>query len=378
MRPFTDDRREALRARVRAFAAGLPRRGKDPGRPREILTALGESGLLRLCVPAAFGGDAARVEPLSLVVAREELSFASGLADALFAVQGLGSHCLVVAGSPELCGRWLPAVARGEAIAAFAVTEAEAGSDLGAVTTLARRDGDGWILDGHKIFISNAGIADFYLVLARTAAGQGHKGGFSIFFVPAAYDGVECSPQELLASHPVGSVRFREVQLPPSALIGAEGQGLALCLGALEMFRPTVGAAACGLALRAFDEARRRVTIRRQFGAPLAANQSVRFALAEMSTDLQAARLLVYRAAWCQECDDSPPHALSASSAKLYATEMAQRVVDQSLQLHGAAGLVRGSTTEALYREVRALRIYEGTSEIQKLVIARELLPEPC
>ncbi len=365
MRPFTDDRRELLRARVRTFAEGLPRRGAEP-EPREVVRLLAEAGLFRLGIPAAFGGDAATVEPLSLAVAREELAYASGLADALFAVQALGAYPLVVAGTGEERARWLPRLARGEAVAAFAVTEPEAGSDLGAVTTAAQRDGDGYRLDGQKVFISNAGIADMYIVLAQA------EGGPTAFVVPAA--GLETTSIAMLASHPVGTVRLRGVKVPAIARLGREGEGLALCLGTLELFRATVGASACGLARRALDEALRRVQARKQFGRPLAEQQALRFALADAATELDAARLLVYRAAWLKEASPEARNDRESAMAKLKATETAQSVVDLAVQLHGAAGLVRGSTVEALYREVRALRIYEGTSEIQKVVISRTIL----
>jgi acyl-CoA dehydrogenase len=372
MRPFTDDRRDALRDRVRAFAAGLPRRGKGDVDPRTAARALADEGLFRLCVPATFGGEADIVEPLSLVVTREELAFASGSHDALFAVQGLAAHPLALAGNDDLRRRWLPALAQGQALGAFVVTEPEAGSDLGAVSTTARREDGDYLLDGHKIFISNATFADLLIVLART------DDGLTLFAVPAASPGLETSPLELLASHSVGSVRLRGVRVAAAARLGAEGEGLALCLRTLEVFRSTVGAAACGLARRALEEARRRVLARRQFGKPLAENQSVQFTLAEMKTELDAARALVYQAASLQEDalrrNSSERLAGTAASAKLFATEMAQSVVDRALQLHGAAGLVSGGVMEALYREVRGLRIYEGTSEVQKMVIARELL----
>jgi acyl-CoA dehydrogenase len=382
MRPYTDDRREALRERVRAFARAALRRPAGGADPRALARALAGEGLFRLLAPADAGGAAAGVEPLSLVVAREELAWASGLADALFAVQGLCALPLALAGAGEARRRWLAALAGGDAIGAFAVTEPEAGSDLAAVATTARADAGDYVLDGHKTFISNAAFADVFFVLARVvregaearAPGEAH----AAFVVPREAAGVDTSPLELLGAHAVGAVRLRGVRIPASARLGAEGEGLALTLRTLEVFRPTVGAAACGLAARALDEARRRVEVRRQFGRPLAAHQAVAFAVAERATELEAARGLVYRAAWLKEqalaAGRDERLDTSASMAKLFATETAQRVVDTALQLHGAAGLVKGGVIEALYEEVRALRIYEGTSEMQKLVIARALL----
>jgi acyl-CoA dehydrogenase len=391
MRPFTDDAHEALRVTVRSFAARALRRPEARGAdPRELARTLGAEGLLRFCVPAAHGGAGTNVDPLALVVLREELAYASSLADALLAVQGLSACPLWLAGDEALAARLLPGVATGQRVGAFAVTEPEAGSDLAALRTSARREGDGYVLDGHKTFISNATFADLVFVLARsTPGGEGGEAAgatgtpatFTAFVLPADTPGLETTAQPLLGAHRVGSVRLRGVRAPVDARLGAEGDGLRLALGALEMFRPTVGASALGMARRALDEARRRVQIRKQFGRPLAAQQDVQFALAEMATDLEAARGLVYRAAWQRRqalASGGPARDPGPSSmAKLYATEMAQRVVDRALQLHGAAGLVEGSVLEALYREVRALRIYEGTSEIQKLVIARTLLDTP-
>lgn len=384
MRPFTDDTHEALRATVRAFATRALRRPDTRGEePRVLAQALGAEGLLRSCVPAAHGGTATIVDPLALVVLREELAYASSLADAIFAVQGLSACPLWQARDQTLAARYLPTLAAGQCVGAFAVTEPEAGSDLAALRTSARREGDGYVLDGHKTFISNATFADFVFVLARStpdASGAGAEATptFTAFVVPTDTPGLETTAQPLLGAHRVGSVHLRSVRVGLDARLGDEGEGLRLALGALEMFRPTVGASALGMARRALDEARRRVQLRKQFGKPLAAQQDVQFALAEMATDLEAAAGLVYRAAWLRRealagrglARDPAP----SSMAKLYATEMAQRVVDRALQLHGAAGLVEGGVLEALYREVRALRIYEGTSEIQKLVIARTLL----
>lgn len=379
MLPFSDPRREALRSRVAAFAAGLPRDGLGHGREPALraLAALAHAGVLPVIAPARFGGAAESVEALSLVVVREALAGMSCVHDVFFAVQGLAAHPLVRAASPDVAHRWLPALVQGQAIGAFAATEAEAGSDLHAMTTTATRDGDAYVLNGHKVFISNAGLADVYVVFAKQAQTEaGAPTRLSAFVVPAELAGVETHPMELMAAHAIGGVWLRNVRVPASHLLGAEGEGLSLCLAALELYRPTVGAAACGMAARALAETQKRVQVRKQFGQTLAAQPTVRSTLADMATNLEAARGLVYRAAWCRENQDpgSPEIRRLSSMAKLYATEAACDIVDKALQLHGAAGLVKGGVIEGLYRDVRALRIYEGTSEIQRLLIARTYL----
>jgi acyl-CoA dehydrogenase len=276
---------------------------------------------------------------------------------------------VALAGSDAQRERWLRAVARGEVVCAFAVTEPSAGSDLAGVRTRAENDGALWRLTGLKTFISNAGIAKLYTVLARSSEAPGHK-GLSMFLVDAEAGGLHVKPLETIAPHPLGEVRFEGT---PALLLGAEGGGFSLALRTLDTFRPSVGAAACGLAARALDEALSWTRARRQFDRPLSEFQATRLALAEMHAELQAARLLVRHAAWRADLG-AESRGLDASVAKLSATESAQRIVDRALQLHGGTGVLRGSTVERLYREVRALRIYEGTSEIQKLVIARELL----
>ncbi len=372
MKPYTDDRREALRLRVREWARSLGRKDSDP---QTLVKMLGGAGFLRLLVPSVYGGPTAFVEPLSLAVVREELAFASGLADALFAVQGLGavglSHCGVMADA------WLPRLGRGESVAAFAVTEPDAGSDLSALTTTATRDGDSYVIEGKKVFISNAMFADIIFVLAVVLSHDGSNRALTAFAVERTAPGVQTAPLELLGSHPVGIIRFRNVRVPLCSRIGVEGQGLALTLRTLQLFRPTVGASACGMAARALVEARDRVGTRQQFGAPLLEQPTIRAKLADMATDLAASRGLVYRAAWLEEQAhlQGGPARLDAPAAmaKLHATETAQNIVDGALQLHGAAGLVETGVMAPLYRDIRALRIYEGASEIQKLVIARAL-----
>jgi acyl-CoA dehydrogenase len=275
------------------------------------------------------------------------------------------------AGTEAQKNRWLPAVAAGDVLAAFAVTEPEAGSDLGGVRTRGTADGALWRLRGVKTFISNAGIAGMYTVLARTGEAAEHR-GLSMFLVDAEAPGISVKPLEPMAPHPLGELRFDGT---PGLLLGQEGEGYRLALATLDAFRPSVGAAACGLAARALEEAVRWSQARRQFGRTLAEFQATQMALAEMHVDLEAARLLVRRAAWVK---DGGAERISAegAAAKLFATEAAQRVVDRAVQIHGGQGVMRGTTVERLYREVRALRIYEGTSEVQKLVIARQLLKE--
>jgi acyl-CoA dehydrogenase len=369
--PYLENRHRLLGERVRAFGdERLRARAEDEhdpgGRTREIARALGEAGILATAVPPPHGAMDLR----SLAVAREGLAYFSGLADSALAMQGLGSYALSLAGTDVQRNRWLPEVASGQVLCAFAVTEPEAGSEMGAVRTQATRDGNLWRLDGVKTFISNAGIAGLYTVLARTG-GEGPR-GLSMLLVDAEAPGITIKPQQVMAPHPLGEVRF---QGTPAVLVGDEGRGYALALAVLDAFRPTVGAAACGMAMRALDEAVRWTLARRQFGQTVADFQATRLALAEMHAPLAAARLLVRQAAWARD-QGAERIALEGATAKLFATEAAQAVVDRALQLHGGQGVVRGSTVERLYREVRALRIYEGTSEILKLVIARHLLKE--
>lgn len=378
MLPFIDPRREALRGQVAAFAASLPREEPELGRPLALqaLAALAEAGILQAVVPARFGGAAPQVESLSLVVVREALAGMSSLHDVLFAVQGLAAHPLAAA-NPAVAARWLPDLAQGQAIGAFAATEAEAGSDLNGMTTTATRDGDDYVLNGHKVFISNAGLADVYIVFAKHPSEEERAPTrLSAFVVPADAVGVQTHPMDLMAAHAIGGVWLRDVRVPVSHRVGAEGDGMSLCLSTLELYRPTVGAAACGMAARALAETQKRVQVRKQFGQTLAAQPTVRFALADMATSLEAARGLVYRAAWSKEHQPAGSQEVRrlAAMAKLHATEAACAIVDQALQLHGAAGLVKGGIIERLYRDVRALRIYEGTSEIQRLLIARTYL----
>jgi len=369
--PYLEDRHLALAGRVRAFGdERLRPRAADeedpPRRTRELALALAEAGVLGAAVPPPHGFMDLR----SLATVREGLAYYSALADRAFATQGLGSFAIAHSGTEVQRNRWMPEVVAGRILCAFAVTEPEAGSDRAGLRTSAERDGALWRLEGIKTLISNAGIAGLYTVLARTGAAGPHA--LSMFLVDAEAPGIAVRPLEPLAAHPLGEVRFSAT---PAVLVGDEGRGEAVVLSALDTFRPSVGAAACGLAARALDEALRWSLARRQFGQALAEFQSVQMALAEMHVELAAARLLVRQAAWRRD-RGAEAIPVEGATAKLFATEAAQRIVDRAVQLHGGQGVLRGATVERLYREVRALRIEEGTSEMQKLLIARHLLED--
>lgn len=374
--PFFDDHHrdfaQSLDRWADATLPGLPHDDVDAACRARVRT-LGEAGFLRAVVPAAHGGLHAGLDVRTLCLARESLAFRDGLADFAFAMQGLGTGPISLAGTTELKQRYLPPVRDGKAIAAFALSEPEAGSDVAAIATRAVRAGDGYRLDGRKHLISNAGIADFYCVFARTDEAAGAR-GLSCFVVPADAPGLRFAGAQVLSEpHPLGEIAFEHCFVPSASRLGAEGAGLKLGLAALDRLRPTVAAAACGMAARALDEALAHVRERRQFGRPLAEQQLVQQKLARMATDLAAARLLTYRAAHAADTG-AARITLEAAQAKLFATEAAQRIVDDAVQLLGGRGVLAASVTDRLYRAVRALRIYEGTSEIQHLVIARELL----
>lgn len=377
--PFFEHRHGALLEAARGLSATLEpieRRAEQDvaGAAKAALRAVAQADLLRQIIPKSHGGAFDRPEVRALVAIREGLAYAGGLADAMFALQGLGSLPITFAGSDDQRKAWLPRVARGSAITAFAMTEPDAGSDAGAMTTRATKTLQGWELTGTKTLISNAGIADAYVLFAKSDPGAGGR-GITAFLVPGDAKGLSAEPLHPMAPHPLGTLRLQKVQLGRDALLGAEKEGLKLALRTLDVMRPTVAAAACGLAARALDEALRRAQSRRQFGHPIAENQGLRWKLAEAATDLQAARLLVHRAAWLKDIGQDRI-TLESAQAKLFATEAAQRIVDLSLQIHGGAGVLFGSLVERLYREVRALRIYEGTSEILRDVIARGLFEQ--
>jgi acyl-CoA dehydrogenase len=335
-------------------------------RARELLWMLGEQGLYR-----SIGASDLR----AFCLTREMVAAANPLADAVLALQALGGTPFVLAGTDAQRAQWLEAILSGRAMTAFAMSEPGAGSDVAAMQTTARRDGDGWIIDGEKHLISNAGIADLYLVFAVTSPGAGSR-GISLFIVPADTPGlVFAGAQVLAAPHPLGRIRFDSCRVGSDALLGERDAGFKLGMMTLDRVRPSVGAAACGLAARALVEALQHASTRRQFGEPLASFQLVREKLGRMATELEAARLLVYRAAWQRDHHDARI-TLEAAMAKSFATEAAQRVIDEAVQIAGGQGVLVGNPIERLYRAVRALRIYEGATEIQRLIIAGALLEE--
>lgn len=337
---------------------------------RAYLDVLAKADLLRYAIADAGG----RIDVRSLCLMRESLSYSSALADLAFVMQGLGTYPLSVAAPEHVRDFWLSRAARGTAIAAFALTEAEAGSDVAAIKTTARREGDAYVIDGIKRFISNAGLADFYTVFARTGTRADGRAELSAFVVGARMPGFRVRSRiAMIAAHPIGEVEFQGCRVPAEDMVGREGDGFRLAMQTLDTFRASVGAAACGMAGRALDEAIFYAKARHQFGRPIAEHQLIQEKLADMMTELDAARLLVYRAAYLKDAGVERV-TREASEAKLYATEAAGRIIDSAVQIHGGTGLVRGSRVERLYRDARALRIYEGTSEIQKLVIADQIL----
>jgi acyl-CoA dehydrogenase len=376
--PFFDERHRALAAEVERFAAdALGECAEDSADVdttcRMLVRHLAAAGLLRHAVPAAYSGVSERLDVRSLCLVRETLARFAALADFAFAMQGLGSGAITLFGTEDQRRAWLPAVAEGRMIPAFALSEREAGSDAAALATTAEPDGAGFVLNGAKTWISNGGIADFYVVFARTGEAPGAK-GISAFVVDAATPGLEVAERtRLIAPHPLATLTFRNCRVPRAQLLGEPGQGFKVAMATLDVFRPTVGAAALGFARRALDEALARASSRRLFGGPLAELQMTQAKLADMALRVDAAALLVYRAAWAKDAG-ALRITREAALAKLYATEAAQRVIDDALQIHGALGVVAGHPVERLYREIRALRIYEGASEVQKVVIARQTL----
>jgi acyl-CoA dehydrogenase len=339
---------------------------------RTLVAVLGREGWLEATAPPPEQPEA-RVDVRTIALSRETLARHDGLADFAFAMQGLGAGPISLFGSIEQRQEWVSRTRAGTAIAAFALTEAASGSDVAAITTTARRDGSGWVLDGEKTWISNGGLADVYVVFARTGEAPGAK-GLSAFIVPAATPGLLVLERlHAMAPHPLARLRFDGCRLPESALIGAAGDGFRIAMATLDVFRPTVGAAALGFARRALDEAVVVCRGRQRFGGALAQLQMVQAHLADMAVDLDASALLVYRAAWAKDTGAARV-TREAAMAKLFATEAAQRVIDASVQLHGGEGVRSGHVVERLYREIRALRIYEGASDVQRVVIARAVL----
>jgi acyl-CoA dehydrogenase len=364
IRAFLEERHLAL---ARRTFAPLPEPADDAAartQARALVGRLGAEGWLQ---------PIADQDWRACCLAREALAAASPLADAVFALQGLGAMPIVLSGNREMRVQFAEPALAGQKMASFAMTEPEAGSDVAALSTTARRDGDGFVLSGTKTFISNAGIADFYTVFATTDRAKGGK-GIACFVVPADAKGVEfVKPLVLSAPHPLGEIRFADVRVAASHQLGADGEGYKLGLATLDRVRATVGAAACGMAARALEEALAHARARKQFGKALAEFQLVQEKLARMATELTAARLLVYRAAW-EKDQGAERVTLEAAMAKAYATEAAQRIVDDAVQILGGRGVLADNPVDRLYRSVRALRIYEGTTEIQHLIIAGQLV----
>ena len=384
--PFFGAEHRALASRFRDWAAQAfahdahpETRAEVDAACRSLVARLGQAGWTGYCVRKEDGGTLDNFDARAISVLRESLAWWNGLADFAFAMQGLGSGALSIAGSPELKSRYLPRVARGEAIAAFALSEPAAGSDVAAMTCQARREGNAFVLDGAKTWISNGGIADFYCVFARTSPGAARAdgsidaAGISAFVVERDDAGLSIDERiDVIAPHPLATLGFKGCRIPEQRLIGEVGQGFRLAMRTLDVFRTSVAAAALGFGQRALDEALAHAQARTMFGKRLADFQLTQAALADMATELDAARLLTYRAAWLRDRGDAVTAA--AAMAKLTATETAQRVIDRALQMFGGRGVVHGEVVERLYREIRALRIYEGASEVQKLIIGRELL----
>jgi len=379
--PFFSDSHRDFARRIAAFAndelsaiAHEAGDGRDQDRLddacRKLVKALGSSGFLD---PAVRLSSEDKFDVRSLCLGRDALARAAGLADFAFAMQGLGSGPISLFGTDEQRQRYLTPVARGDAIAAFALSEPDAGSDVAAMTTTAVRDGDSYVINGTKTWISNGGIAAHYVVFARTGEQPGAK-GLSAFIVEADTPGMAVAKRlEVIGPHPIATMQFTDCRVPASAMVGEPGAGFTVAMGTLDVFRTTVGAAALGFARRALDEALSRVARREVFGKPLGTFQLTQAKIADMAVGVDAAALLVYRAAWTRDHYDRRI-TREASMAKLFGTETAQQVIDMAVQLHGGLGVVTGMAVENLYREIRPLRIYEGTSEIQRLVIANEVM----
>lgn len=370
--PFFEDHHRELAGALDAWAAqnlDAVDHGDTDAACRDLVTMLGQGGWLRHS--GAEAGESLDVRSLCLI--RETLARYDGLADFSFAMQGLGTGAISLFGNAEQQAEWLPKTRSGAAISAFALTEPQSGSDVANSTMTAQADGNGFVLNGRKTWISNGGIADVYTVFARTGEAPGAK-GLSAFVVPADTPGLKVEARlEVMAPHPLATLHFDDVKLPGSALLGERGKGFAIAMSVLDVFRSTVAAAALGFARRALDEAMERVSTRHVQGAPLADLQLVQGHIADMALDVDASALLIYRAAWAKD-SGAARVTREAAMAKLFATDHAQQVIDKAVQLHGGDGVRHGETVERLYREIRALRIYEGASDVQRVVIARQTL----
>ena len=370
--PFLDDSHRKLQSDLAAWCEQYDFGDEEDidNRCRQLVADLGKAGWLKNCVPATWGGASENLDVRSIALCRETLAYYSGLADFSFAMQGLGSGAISLYGTEAQRQQYLPAVAAGTAIAAFALSEAEAGSDVAAMATSAVHSGDEYVLNGEKTWISNGGIADFYCVFARTGEEPGAR-GLSAFIVEASNPGLEITDKiETIAPHPLTTLSFSDCRVAASARIGEPGEGFKIAMATLDVFRTTVGAAALGFARRALDEAVQHTSTRELFGAPLSALQMTEASIAGMATEIDASALLVYRSAWAKDCYQERV-TREAAMAKLYSTEAAQKTIDRAVQLFGGSGVVKGNIAERLYREIRALRIYEGASEVQKVIIAR-------
>ena len=375
--PFFEDAHRTLERDLDAWAAkhlSHADHGSDVDAAcRTLVGNLGRAGWLKYCVPAAYGGAREQIDSRSLCILRETLGRHDGLADFAFAMQGLGSGAISIAGNDAQKRRYLPKVAAGQAIAAFALSEPESGSDVAAMTTSARLEGDEYVLEGEKTWISNGGIADFYCVFARTGEAPGAR-GISAFVVDADTKGLEIANRiDVIAPHPLATLAFRNCRIPASQRLGDPAKGFKLSMQTLDIFRASVAAASIGFARRALDEAMARAKTRKMFGHMLADFQLTQAAIADMATHIDTSALLTYRAAWLRDVKKVKTTRETAM-AKMVATETSQQVIDRAVQIFGGLGVVSGQPVEKLYREIRALRIYEGATEVQKLIIARETL----
>ena len=380
--PFFEARHKALAKELRAWAAReVPKIvGADHSQAavdaacKKLVAALGDAGWLKYAVPSPYGGHFPQLDVRSLAIVRETLGYYSGLADFAFAMQGLGSGSIALFGSSEQKQQYLPKVGAGTQIAAFALSEPEGGSDVAGMRCAARRDGNHFVIDGRKTWISNGGIAGHYVTFARTGEALGAK-GISAFIVDANTPGLAIAERiDVIAPHPLARLRFTNCRVPASARVGAAGEGFKVAMRTLDVFRTSVAAAALGFARRALDEALRHASTRRMFNGVLGDFQLTQAKLAQMATTIDSAALLTYRAAW--QRDQGHGVTREAAMAKMVATEGAQTVIDSAVQLFGGLGVTRGQIVESLYREIRALRIYEGATEVQQLIIARELLKQ--
>ncbi len=379
--PFFDEAHRGLAAELLDWVATQSvDESDDRAACRHWVRLLGDAGWLRYCVPAVFGGALPKLDSRALVILRETLAFHSPLADFAFAMQGLGSGAITLAGNAQQQTHYLTAVARGEKIAAFALSEPDAGSDVGAMSTQARLDGDGFVLDGVKTWISNGGIADYYCVFAKTEPTKGSR-GITAFIVDADTPGLDDSEHiHVMAPHPLSSVRFTQCRVGLDAQLGVREGGFKLAMQTLDIFRASVAGAALGMARRALHEAVAYALKRPMFGQRLADFQLTQARLGDMAALIDAAALLTYRAAWLRDCvgtasaEQAQAYTAQAAMAKMAATENAQRVIDMALQMHGGQGVRVGSTVEHLYRDIRSLRIYEGATEVQQLIIGKAVL----